>query len=275
MKKQTNNNHYSPRFTNEPWANSHGLIISFRREAGSKNIVRGRTGPIKWGAEKYLYSQALEDALERIETKVAPVYRKLLANDPLSPTERLIWSRWILCQFSRTPSHILELAGLEENILASFPGFACNFTPDEIQAKIDAATTGVLSYQDNEKLIPFIVLRDWLVLRPAAGEFFIKGDVPVVIRGALIDDGATIVYPLSPDHCFVATVLRGFPPHQTQAERRLKSGEAAYYMKLVAACADCEVICHPEHCSEKLELLVASALGISSRYIKLGDNYAN
>lgn len=273
--KQTTNNHYSPVFTNEPWANSDGLIISLRREAGSKNIVRGRTGPKKWGAEKYLYSQALEDALERIESRVAPVYRKLLANDPLTPTDRLTWSRWILCQFSRTPSHILELAGLEEDVFASFPGFACDFTPGEIQAKIDAATNGVLDFQDSEKLIPFIVLRDWLVLRPAAGEFFIKGDVPVVIRGALIDDDATIVYPLSPGHCFVASVLSGFPPHQIQAEYRLKPGEAVHYMKLVAACAGCEVICHPGHCSEELDLLVASVLGTSSRYTRLGGSHAN
>lgn len=272
--RQTTNNHYSPKFTNEPWANSDGLIISLRREAGCRNVVRGRTGPKEWGAERYLYSQTLEDALGRIENRVAPVYRKLLANDPLTPTDRLIWSRWILCQFSRTPSHILELAGLEEDILATFPGFACDFTPGEIQAKIDAATSGVLDFQDNEQLIPFIILRDWVVLQPAAGEFFIKGDNPVVIRGTLIDDNASIVYPLSPSHCFVATVLRGFPPHQIQAEHRLKHGEAAYYMKLVAACADCEVICHPEHCSGELELLVASVLGTSSRYIRFGGNYA-
>ena len=268
--KQTEYNHYSPKFTNRPWANSDGLIISLRRKAGGKNIVRGRTGPNKWGAERNLYSQPLEDALERIESKVRPVYYKLLANNPLTPTDRLIWSRWILCQFSRTPSHILELAGLEEDVLASFPGFAYDFTPGEIQAKIDAATNHVLDFQDSTHLIPFIVLRDWVVLQPAAGEFFIKGDVPVVIRGALIEDDATIVYPLSPIHCFVATVLGGFPPHQIQAEYRLKPGEAANYMKLIAECAGCEVICHPDHCSEELDLLVARALGTRSRYIGLG-----
>ena len=104
--KQTEDNHYSPKFTNRPWANSDGLIISLRRDAGSRNIVRGRTGPNKWDAERHLYSQALEDALASIESRVAPVYCKLLANNPLTPTDRLIWSRWILCQFSRTPSHI-------------------------------------------------------------------------------------------------------------------------------------------------------------------------
>jgi hypothetical protein len=112
----------------------------------------------------------------------------LLANEVLTPRERLIWSKWILCQFSRTPTHILELAGLEENVLASFPGLAYDFSPAEIQAKIDAATNNVLGIQDSEQLIPFIILRDWLVLRPAKDEFFIKADVPVIIRGALADD---------------------------------------------------------------------------------------
>jgi len=211
----------------------------------------------------------LEDALARVEDIVARVYRKLLAGEALAAAERLIWSRWILCQFSRTPSHILELAGLEEDVLASFPGFAYDFSSPEIQAKIDAVTGNVLDFQNSEQLIPFVILRDWVVLRPAAGEFFIKGDVPVVIRGALVNDDAAIVYPLSPSHCFVATVLGGFPPHQIQAEYRLKPAEAGYYVRLIAACADREVICHPDHCSEQLDVLVGDVLGTSSRYLNL------
>jgi hypothetical protein len=263
---QTTDNHYSPEFTNQPWANNDGLIIRLRRDVGSRGVVRGRTGPKKWGAERHLYPQMLEDALARVEDRVARVYRKLLANETLVTVERLIWSRWILCQFSRTPSHILELAGLEEDVLTLLPDFAYDFSSAEIQAKIDAATSNVLDFQNSEELIPFIILRDWVVLRPAAGEFFIKGDVPVVIRGALVDDDATIVYPLSPSHCFVATVLGGFPPHQIQGECRLKPAEAAYYVRLVAACADREVICHPDHCSKQLDVLVGDVLGTSSRY---------
>lgn len=268
--KETTLNHYSPVFSNRPWANRHGAIIRLRRQAGSTELLRETTGPKKWGAEKHLYSQAIEDALATVEGMVAPLYRKLLANEPLTPIERLMWSRWMLCQLSRTPSHILEFAGLEEEVLASFPAFAYSFSAAEVQEKIDLVTAGALSILESDQLIPFIMLRDWVVLRPADGEFFIKGDTPVIVRGALIHDDATVVYPLSPEHCFVAAVLGGFPPQQIQAEYRLKRGETAYYLKVIAACASCEVICHPDHCSQDLEMLVAGLMGTSSRTIKLG-----
>jgi hypothetical protein len=163
----------------------------------------------------------------------------------------------------------LELAGIEEDALAAFPDLAYDFSWDEIQEKIDVATINVMDFQKSEELIPFIILRDWVVLRPAEGEFFIKGDVPVIIRGALVDDDTAIVYPLSPKHCFVATVLGGFPPHQIQAEHHLKSAEADYYVRLVAACADREVICHPDYCSRQLEIEVGDVLGTPTRYLNI------
>lgn len=269
---QTTHNHYSPIFTNRPWANDDGHIILLRWDAGSKSVVRGRTGPREWGAEKHLYPQMLEEALARFEGIVAQVYRKLLAGELLDKMDRLIWSRWIICQFSRTPSLILELAGIEEDALAGFPDLAYDFSWAEVQAKIDAATINVIDFQNSEKLIPFIILRDWVVLRPAAGEFFIKGDVPVIIRGALVDEDAAIVYPLSPSHCFVAKVLGGFPPHQIQAECRLKPGEAAYYVRLVAGCADREVICHSDHYSKQLDMLVGNDLCTPTRYFKFSKS---
>jgi hypothetical protein len=267
---QTTNNHYSPVFTNRPWANTNGHIIRLRWDAVNKVVVQSRTGPMDWGSERYLYPQMLEDALARFEGIVSRVYRKLLTGEVLSTVERLIWSSWIICQFSRTPSLILELAGIKEDVLTKFPGIDYDLSWAETKAEIDAAIQNIQDFQSSEQLFPFIILRDWVVLRPAAGEFFIKGDVPVVIRGALIDDDATIVYPLGPSHCFVATVLKGFPPHQIQVEYPLKPGEAAYYVRLVAACADIEVICHPDNCSKQLEALIGDVLGAPSPHFTLG-----
>jgi hypothetical protein len=122
---------------------------------------------------------------------------------------------------------LLELAGFEEDVLSQFPEFSRDFSWAETRAKLDAAVEHISDFRESNRLIPFIILRDWVVLRPVPGEFFIKGDVPVVIRGALINDDAQIVYPLSRTHCFVATVLEKFPPRQIQAECPMKPGKTA------------------------------------------------
>jgi hypothetical protein len=261
-------NHYSPIFTNHPWADEDGMIIRLYRTAGKHGVGRARTGPRKWGGEHHLYPQRVENALGSLENKVSILYGKLLEGEILAPAERLLWSRWILSQFARTPTFLLELAGFEEDVLAQFPEFSRDFSWAETGAKLDAAIERISDFGQSDRLIPFIIVRDWLILRPAPGEFFIKGDVPVVIRGALIDDNAQIVYPLSPTYCFVATVLDKFPPRQIQAECAMKPGGTARYIRLVARCAEREVICHPQHHSSELESLIGDIIGTSPRYIK-------
>ena len=265
---QTSLNHYSPIFSNRAWANQNGMIIRLRREVGKPGLTLGRTGPREWGAENQLYPQHVEDALGAFETRVALLYDKLMRNEVLDSEERLIWSRWILCQFARTPTLLLELAGFEEDVLSLFPELGRDFSWAETQAKIDAAIEQIADFHTSNRLIPFIILRDWLLLRPPPSEFFIKGDVPVIIRGALVNDDAQIVYPLSPTHCFVATVLEQFPPRQTQAERRLKPGKAADYNRLIASCAEREIICHPQYYSSDVDSLLEDIIGTSPRYMK-------
>jgi hypothetical protein len=221
------------------------------------------TGPGQWGREEYLYPQPIENALSRFESRVAPIYQKLLVGEKLDSAERLIWSRWILSQFTRTPAYALEVARVGEKIATAFPEFSEDFSSIDMGESIDLALSDDLTIEKGNRLIPLIILRDWLLLRPAVGEFFIKGDVPVIIRGALVNDEAVIVYPLSPECCFRATVLGGFPPRQLQAEARLNSGATTSYLRLIAASAEREVICHPDHFSPELQGLVADTLGAS------------
>jgi hypothetical protein len=266
--QQSEFNHYSPVFTNRSWADGHGRIIRLRRHPGSTKIAVGRTGPRDWGGEKHLYPQEVEDHLARFENRVAAIYDKLVRGELLKPEERLLWSRWILCQFARTPTFLLELAGFDEDVLSRFPEFSSDLPLANTQAKIDAAIANISSFHQSNQIMPFIILREWVILRPPDGEFFIKGDVPVVIRGALVNDDAQIVYPLTPTQCFIATVLKEFPPRQIQAECRLKPGKTAQYIRLIARCAEREVICHPQYYSPHLEALIADVIGTSPRYMK-------
>lgn len=166
---------------------------------------------------------------------------------------------------------MLELAGMEEDMFR-MTGIECNFTWEEVGLKLGSLATHGLEFPNSRELIAYVALRDWLVLRPADGEFFIKGDVPIVIQGALIDDAAKIIYPLAPDRCFVATVIGRFPPRQVQGEGQLKGGESQRFIELGAAVSEREVICRPDHFSPTLLKLVNDHLGTLVRRINLSHN---
>jgi hypothetical protein len=270
MSKNTISNHFSPRFTNEPWADKHGLIIKFRRGADGA-LIKGRTGPREWGAENCLYSQDMEDALAYFERLVKPLYDKLLNGQILKPEERMAWSYWLLCQFSRTPSFMIELAKLPEDILASLSSLDVYSSLLNTEEQLKAAQSNIANFSTSQELVPFLVLRDWIVYRAAPGGFFIKSDVPVVIKGPLVEEDTTIVYPLSPGKCFSATVAGGiFPPRQLQLESSLTIGQNLDFVKLIASTADREVICHIDNVNSDLVELLAASLAIDSGHIKLG-----
>jgi Protein of unknown function (DUF4238) len=265
MSNPTRSNHFSPKFSNKYWANSKGEITKmFRSLEGT--IRHEKTTARKWGCEDYSHPQHIEDEFSKVESKVAPIYKTLVAHEKLDPAERMIWSYWILCQFARTPTMKLELAGFPEDVFGSLD-MEFNSSWAEIDARISSLADHGLEFPKNKELLAFVALRDWIVLHPAKGEFFIKGDTPVVIRGALVDDNAVIVYPLAPDACFTATVIGSFPPSQLQGDLLLKPTETLFYQRLVASKADREVICHPDHFSPPLSATVAEHLGADTRSI--------
>jgi hypothetical protein len=75
-----------------------------------------------------------------------------------------------------------------------------------------------------------------------------------VIRGALIDDNAEILY-IEPHSLLRRHGSEQVPPRQIQAECTMKTGRTAQYIRLVARCAERELICHPQHYSRHLESL--------------------
>ncbi|HEX4920610.1 MAG TPA: DUF4238 domain-containing protein, partial [Candidatus Bathyarchaeia archaeon] len=254
------------KFTNEPWADKNGLIVKFSRRADGA-LIRGRTGPREWGAENYLYSQDMEDALARLEGLVKPLYEKLLSDKILNPDERLVWSYWLLCQYARTPSFMIELAKLPEDLLARHSSLAAYSAHLNTEEQLKAAQSNIADFSTSRELVPFLVLRDWIVYRAAPGEFFIKSDVPVVIRGPLVEEDTTILYPLSPEKCFSATVAGGlFPPRQLQLEYLLAAGQTVDFVKMIASTADREVICHKDNVSSALVELLTASLAIDSGY---------
>lgn len=252
-------------FHNRYWAAASGTITRIYR--GPDGLIRrGKTSARKWGCENDLLPQAVEDAFSKIERLVAPLYKKLLDKKPLDAEERMVWSFWILCQFGRTPTLTLELAGFSEDVLQLF-GMNLEASWAKIGNSFDSLSSHGLELPMSKDLLGYIVLRDWIVLRPAPGEFFIKGDTPVIISGPLVEDDSIVAYPMAPDACFVATVLGSFPPTQVLGEATLNPGGTIYYQKLAASKAEREAICNPENFSSALAATVSEFLGTDSKHM--------
>ncbi|HVF60598.1 MAG TPA: DUF4238 domain-containing protein [Thermoanaerobaculia bacterium] len=262
-------NHISPRFTNEPWANEHGRLLVLRRS--SAGVVAAPSGPNHWGHERGLYPPAIEEALGRFENAVAPVYRFLLEGKILSPEQRHLWSHWLLCQFARTPSHLLDLAGIPEQVVSHLKLDPIDNLFESTDEAIAAALSNIIDFTLNRELVPFIVLRDWVVYRAPSGTSFVKGDNSVVLQGALIDEGTRIVYPLSPELCFEAGILGPFPPRQLQVEHQITPGQVRETNQLLAHYADREVICRADAATPELLSDVAEHLGSHGPLLQIGS----
>lgn len=263
-------NHISPRFTNDPWANPHGQLVAIRR-VPTKGVIARPSGPNDWGHERDLYPAEVEEALGRFENTVAPVYRLLLEGSVLNATQRHLWSHWLLCQFGRTPSILLNIAGLPEQVVSQLnldPTANLFSSSDEA---ISAAFRGIIDFAGNRRLVPYLVLRDWVTYRATVGTSFIKGDNPVIVQGALIDDGTRIIYPLSPHLCFEARILGAFPPRQLQIEHKITAEQVRDINKCIAHHAEREVICTPDAESPELLADVDANLGGSGDFLRVGD----
>jgi Protein of unknown function (DUF4238) len=233
-------------------------------------LIRHRTGPVKWGQEEGLYPQELEDALVNLERIVAPIYRCFLTNQPLDLRQRLLWSHWLLCQYSRTPAFIVDFAKLEEDILAQFPNLRQWAAVINTEERLKSALDNISSITTSKKLVPFLAVRDWVVCETAVGSCFLRTDDPIVITGSLIREKTQILYPLSPRQCFVATVLGNFPPSAFLGSYRLSHGESFQIFNLITSQADREVVVHPDDDTKKLRTTLQGAFRVAPGHFKVG-----
>lgn len=267
---ETIKNHYSPRFANRLWANKNGSIVKYALSPIT-GLSRERTGPTEWGQETNLYPQELENAFAKIESIIAPIYRLLLGNQILNLNQRLLWSHWILCQYSRTPSFIIDFAKIDEELFAKIPGYGQFSTKIDTEEKLQMALGSIANFASSKELVPFLAVRDWVICDAAPGCCFIRTDAPVVIAGPLVREKTQILYPLSPRKCFLATIIGRFPPSASLVHHQLTRERNINALRLIASRADREAIVHPDDDSEQLRSLLSDTLGVSSGYFTIGD----
>ena len=221
-----------------------------------------------WGQEEGLYPQELENALGKLETKVAPLYRRLQeAECSIDLKERLLWSHYLLCQYSRTPLHIIDLAKLPESVLSRFDIVDSSINSD---AQLDAALKAIVDTTTSNKLLPFLATRDWLIGEAPEGLAFPRTDVPVVFSGPLVRENSQIFYPLSPRHCFIATIFGEFPPMARLASSTLTREYVIQVIEFLVRHADLELVLHPDEEEHSLVDQIPDWIGTASGYYELG-----
>jgi len=191
--------HYSPRFANRRWANEDGLLRVYRR--GVDHLLTFRdVGYGSWAWEPFLYSQGLERYFGLVEGDAAGPYRKLLTAEPLSEQDRRCWVAFLTVQLFRTPSMIVRnLAGLRALIRRRELDF-----PTDVASLRLAHETLFTNNDLFAHLYRMLCRREWRLLSPPPGKHFVRGDNPAVVVGSESNGNWRLVYPLSPDRCFVA-----------------------------------------------------------------------
>jgi hypothetical protein len=203
--KETNFNHFVARFTSRPWLM--GTNQFYKLSVDKSGVQLQSAGPGNWGGEENLYSQDVEDAFEKIETRLAHLQWKL--EDGVRPTddERYGWAMWLLASYLRTPAAFLCSAEVNTSMRG--------FTGDLFRASY-----GILaSCVTNPHCIELIANRDWQILT-CEKPYFLKPDTGLVLTDRLDKEDCLLLYPLTPFSCFLATGnQRGFSRDSIQKKR--------------------------------------------------------
>lgn len=189
MAKNKPLSHYVPKFSNKYWADEANFMSYFFCDFTSM-VKKSSQGKKQWGRKKGLYTWDVENALDKsLETKVAPIYEKLVSCSELTTDERLLWSQFLLSQLVRTPSYMeyektgAELAGIRHS------------------PKHDRV--GCLDCLD----LHFVANRNWLLLITHEEDYLVRTDNPVFQSGFIELSESYLIYPLTPRLCFVATPM--------------------------------------------------------------------
>jgi hypothetical protein len=194
--KQTNFNHFVARFTSRPWllgTNQFCMLTTV-----GTTVEARPAGPKNWGGEENLYSQDVENAFEKIESKLAQLQRKLECGSRPDDDERYAWAMWLLASYLRTPAAFLCSAEVSTSMLG--------FTGDIFRTSYRMLAKCVT----NPHCLELLANRNWQILR-CEKPYFLKPDTGLVLTDRLDKEDCLILYPLSPFACFLATGrCRGF-----------------------------------------------------------------
>lgn len=248
MAKKKPLSHYVPKFSNKYWADESNFMSYFLCEH-SETVKKESKGKKQWGRKRGLYTWSVENALDKdLETKVAPIYRKLVAYSELSKDERFLWAQFLLSQLVRTPSYMkyeqtaVELTGIKEKPACDRVG--CQDCLD----------------------LHYVANRNWLLLKVHEDDYLVRTDNPVLQTGFIELSESYLIYPLTPTLCFVATPMsiewNSFIENQNPTMcYEMPKGWAHMVNFYLAKSASHSLILSPEHEGTIADIMYTDILG--------------
>ncbi|NOZ11645.1 MAG: DUF4238 domain-containing protein [Gammaproteobacteria bacterium] len=237
MAKKKPLSHFSPVFSNKYWANENAYLSYFYCQY-EKEVKSTPQGKKQWGRKRGLYTWDVERALDRdLETKVAPIYEKLLIPEELIPSERIVWSQFLMSQLVRTPTFIrYETAGIRYETAGKEKWGIDN---EPLHDRVGCTECGDLYYIAN---------RDWYLLIAYEDDYFVRSDNPVLLSGFVEESKTCLYYPLTPKVCFVACSMPNdwpvftYKPKNTYGHRMDKGAAHILNFHLARAASESLII---------------------------------
>ncbi len=240
--------HNSPVFANKYWADDEGYLSYFYCPYKGQ-VTTGHKGKKQWGRKKGLYSLTVENSLSRdLETKVSPIYEKIISFNEISTEERMIFSQFLMSQLVRTPT-FMRYEDAVRNIL-------------KIQWSPLNDRVGCTQCED----VYYFAKRDWFYLLAHDDDYFVRSDNPVLLSGFVERHETCLYYPLTPRICFVACSMPEDwcpfcdVPKETVGYY-LEKGVAQFINFHLARTASESLIIKPSHDSERVDAIITDMLG--------------
>lgn len=236
-------NHFIPEFCTKLWADGNGAVQLYSRASLGGEITSQKVGHNTWSFLHNLFSQELEKYFAILESDARGPYSRLNRGLSLSTFDQRTWIAFLIIQHFRNPRFIRCIV---RKMRQEFDG---KIEDRWLQPKNLRKIYETLYRQNGlyAELHNALAKRPWYALRAAEHEFFVLPEVPFCLRGAITDDGALVLYPLSPEVVFLAAPLThesDWP--QKVKPKQLEPGQAAEInqtlaggcAKVIARCAD-------------------------------------
>ena len=189
--------HFSPAFSNRHWASDDKLRVYAIGVNGTVRAddVRARS----WGRESFLYSQDLEQQLSLIEGDAGEPYEKLLQMVPLNEDETKQWVAYLAAQCIRTPGFILRLLPKVGRFIAE-QGLDFATDTGSLRRVYETLFSNDTVFAE---MYQRLLGRRWEMWSTVPNPGFVRPDEPVLVTSAGRGDWR-LIYPMTPDYCFVA-----------------------------------------------------------------------